>query len=146
MKFKVISFGKLKAPGLAEYAEHFRARLKPWASLEEIELKSDADDDTFLTKLGAGPKGAIYLLDERGKNLATSEWAEIFTKLQNQGSAHITFAIGPSYGFSEAAKKQATGLVSLGKQTLSHELARVVLLEQLYRVMAVTKGHPYHHA
>ena len=84
------------------------------------------------------------LLDSRGKQMTSEKFAEWLGKSRDNGAQQIVFAIGPADGWSEAARKQATLLLSLGPLTLAHALARVVIAEQLYRAFTILTGHPYH--
>jgi 23S rRNA (pseudouridine1915-N3)-methyltransferase len=86
----------------------------------------------------------ILLLDEGGKNRSTREWADSIRTWERESVAEIAFCVGSSLGFSDAVRARAKETLSLGSQTLPHELARVVLLEQIYRAWSVTRGHPYH--
>jgi 23S rRNA (pseudouridine1915-N3)-methyltransferase len=84
------------------------------------------------------------LLDSRGKQMTSEAFAEWLGRRRDNGAQQIVFAIGPADGWSEAARKRATLLLSLGPFTLAHALARVVLAEQLYRAFTILTGHPYH--
>ena len=83
------------------------------------------------------------LLDSRGKQLSSEELAELLNREQLH-AIPLLFAIGGSDGFSEEARRRSELALSLGKMTLPHELARVVLLEQLYRAFTILRRHPYH--
>ncbi|HLX76913.1 MAG TPA: 23S rRNA (pseudouridine(1915)-N(3))-methyltransferase RlmH, partial [Terriglobales bacterium] len=72
------------------------------------------------------------------------EFARFMDEQQSRSQQPLLFAVGPADGFSDQARKTAPFLLSLGRMTLPHELARVVLLEQLYRAFTILKGHPYH--
>ena len=90
-------------------------------------------------------KGSIYfLLDEMGKLKPTCQWAQDFKHWEHQGISSLSFCIGSSLGFSEEVRQKAQEVISLGPQTLSHELARVVFFEQVYRAFSWIRGHPYH--
>jgi 23S rRNA (pseudouridine1915-N3)-methyltransferase len=84
------------------------------------------------------------LLDGRGTQLSSEEFAEFIGNHQDRNSSPLLFAVGPANGFSAESRPEAKLLLSLGKMTLAHEIARVVLLEQLYRAFTILKGHPYH--
>jgi 23S rRNA (pseudouridine1915-N3)-methyltransferase len=161
MKVHLLAFGKLKTPGLRESADYYLKILRPWVSVEETELKAIAvpdkgpatrkriqseEGEVLLDLLGSrlGERGAFFLLDEGGKALGTQAWAESVRSWESQSLTGLAFCIGSSLGFSEEIRRRARGALSLGPQTLAHELARVVLLEQLYRAWSVTRGHPYH--
>jgi 23S rRNA (pseudouridine1915-N3)-methyltransferase len=85
----------------------------------------------------------IILLDSTGKQLASESFAAHLGRLRDAGTQQLLFAIGPADGWSAAARK-AHPQISLGPMTLPHELARVVLAEQLYRACTILAGHPYH--
>jgi 23S rRNA (pseudouridine1915-N3)-methyltransferase len=158
MKIQIAAFGKLKTPGLRDAADYYIRNLQPWCETTETELKPiSVPDKSPATRLKIQsqeqerlletiPKtrSALILLDETGKAMTTQGWVELFKSLQSQSMQTAVFAIGSSLGHSDQVKAVAKFKVSLGPQTLSHELARVVLLEQLYRAWSVIQGHPYH--
>lgn len=161
MKLHLLAFGKLKTPGLAESAEYYRKLLGGFVTVNEIELKplsvpdkSPATRALVQDKEAAllderlrgilSPRGALYLLDEGGRSRSTSQWADLVREWEASSAPEIVLGIGSSLGFAESVRRRARGVLSLGPQTLPHELARVVLLEQLYRAWSVTRGHPYH--
>ena len=86
----------------------------------------------------------LVLLDSRGRQLTSEEIANFLEYHQSHGTQELLFAVGPADGWSEATRAAANNILSFGKITLPHELARVVLLEQLYRGFTILKGHPYH--
>lgn len=161
MRIKLFVFGKLKTPGLREAADYYFRLLRPWATLDEVELKpcsvpdkSPATRTQIQKKEGSlllsqiethGDLRTIFLLDETGQSKSTLQWADWMKNLEALGQkSPLSFCIGSSLGFAPEVRKLAKGTFSLGPQTLSHELARVVLSEQIYRAMSVVKGHPYH--
>lgn len=89
-------------------------------------------------------KSTLVLMDSRGKQFSSEEFAKFLGDYQDHNPLPLVFAIGPADGFSEAARGVAQHTISLGRMTLAHELARVVLLEQVYRAFTILKGHPYH--
>jgi 23S rRNA (pseudouridine1915-N3)-methyltransferase len=162
MRLTIAAFGKLKSPGLREAADHYLKMLRTWNKAEEIELKprpvseksaalrariQEQETEQLLESVrGIGGRTVLVLLDERGAAWPTEKWAEQFRRWMGDGTAEAVFCIGSSMGFSDELRKKAALTLSLGPQTLSHELARVVLYEQLYRAHAVINGHPYHNA
>lgn len=84
------------------------------------------------------------LLDSRGKQLSSEELAQHIGRWRDNGTRRLVFAIGPADGWSAAARERADMLLSLGRITLPHQLARVVLAEQVYRALTILAGHPYH--
>jgi 23S rRNA (pseudouridine1915-N3)-methyltransferase len=125
---------------LADYIER-SARYLPCES-QVFESESDLLD--WLDRQpGRAPAHAV-LLDSRGSELSSEEFAERLGRLRDGGTQRLLLAIGPADGWSDAARKRANLLFSLGRITLPHQLARVVLAEQTYRALTILAGHPYH--
>ncbi|MGO9125896.1 MAG: 23S rRNA (pseudouridine(1915)-N(3))-methyltransferase RlmH [Terriglobales bacterium] len=143
MKIKIAWIGKTKAAAIQTLTGEYLERLGHYAEVEGLPLK----DESALLKLceaGARPRHALVLLDSRGRQLSSEEFAKWLGEYQDRSSGPLLFAIGPADGFNDEARRTATLALSLGKMTLAHELARVLLLEQLYRAFTILKGHPYH--
>jgi 23S rRNA (pseudouridine1915-N3)-methyltransferase len=92
---------------------------------------------------GRAPVYAI-VLDSRGQQFTSEEFAAQLGRLRDDGTQRLVLAIGPADGWSAAACQRANLLFSLGRITLPHQLARVVLAEQVYRALTILAGHPYH--
>ncbi len=92
---------------------------------------------------GRTPAYAV-LLDSRGQQFSSDEFAAQLGRVRDEGIQRLMFAIGPADGWSPAARQRANLLFSLGRITLPHQLARVVLAEQVYRALTILAGHPYH--
>jgi 23S rRNA (pseudouridine1915-N3)-methyltransferase len=86
----------------------------------------------------------VVLLDSRGQLLSSEEFAQQLGRLRDGGTQRLVLAIGPADGWSAGARQRANLLFSLGRITLPHQLARVVLAEQVYRALTILAGHPYH--
>ena len=86
----------------------------------------------------------VILLDSRGQQFTSEEFAASLGRLRDEGTQRLVLAIGPASGWSTDARSRANLLFSLGRITLPHQLARVVLAEQVYRVLTILAGHPYH--
>ena len=143
MKLKVAWIGKTKEAAIQTLTDEYLQRLRHYAEVEGIALK----DESALLKLcarDARPKHALVVLDSRGKQLSSEELAQWIGNCQDRNPLPLLFAIGPANGFTDETRRAATLVLSLGRMTLAHELARVVLLEQLYRAFTILKGHPYH--
>lgn len=97
-----------------------------------------------LEKLRGRTSPFTVLLDSRGKQFSSEALSHWINTRREEGLQHLVFAIGPADGWPEEARKRAGLLLSLGSMTLPHELARVVLAEQLYRAFTILAGHPYH--
>ncbi len=143
MKLKVAWIGKTKAPAIQTLTGEYLQRISRYAEVEGVTLK-DEEAVLKLCSREARPRHTLVLLDGRGKQLSSEELARYVGEYQDRNPQPLLFAIGSADGFSEAALRQASLILSLGKLTLAHELARVVLLEQLYRAFTILKRHPYH--
>jgi len=146
VKIKVAWVGKTKEPAVQALTDEYLKRISRYADVAGLALK----DEAAILSLAAGerqrqPKERhkLILLDSRGSQFSSEELAE-FLEREQVNATPLLFAIGGSDGFSEEARRQARFTLSLGKMTLPHELARVVLLEQLYRAFTILKRHPYH--
>jgi 23S rRNA (pseudouridine1915-N3)-methyltransferase len=144
VKLTIAWIGKTKISAIQSLTDEYVKRLRQFAEVEGVSLK----DETALLKLcgrdGRGARRGLVLFDSRGRQLSSEEFAQFLRERQERNPMPMVFAIGPADGFSETALKQADSVMSLGKMTLAHELARVVVLEQLYRAFTILKGHPYH--
>lgn len=144
MKLTIAWIGKTKNAAIQSLTDEYLARLRPYAVSEGISLKDEA---ALLKLCGRDPSSSrrkLILFDTKGKQFSSEELAQFLRQHQDQGLSQIVFAIGPANGFSDETRLQADAVISLGKMTLPHELARVVVLEQLYRAFTILKGHPYH--
>ena len=144
VKLQIAWFGKTKDPAIQSLTDEYLRRLSRYAEVQGMALK----DESALLKLcgrEARPlRHSLVLLDSRGKQLSSEEFAEFLRNHQDRNPLPLLFAVGPANGFTAETRLEANLLLSLGKMTLAHELARVVLLEQLYRAFTILKGHPYH--
>ena len=146
MKIKVAWIGKTKEPAIEALTNEYLKRISRYAEVEGVALRDEA---AVLSLTGAGRKNSykdrhkLVLLDSRGKQLSSEELAAYFEREQIN-AIPLLFAIGGSDGFSEEARRLAGLTLSLGKLTLPHELARIVLLEQIYRAFTILNNHPYH--
>jgi 23S rRNA (pseudouridine1915-N3)-methyltransferase len=146
MKLKVAWIGKTKEPAMQSLTDEYLRRLAHYAEAEGVALK----DEAALLQLGRGSasrsrtKPVLILLDGRGKEMTSEELAKFLGDHEERNPAPLLFAIGPANGFTEETRQAANMLLSLGRMTIAHELARVVLLEQLYRAFTILKKHPYH--
>ena len=147
MKLKVAWIGKTKEAAIQNLTDEYLKRISRYAEVDGLAVKDEATLLTLARGEGRGERAKerykLILLDSRGKQLSSEELADMLR--QGQISAvPLLFAVGGSDGFSEEARREASFILSLGKMTLPHELARVVLVEQLYRGFTILKGHPYH--
>jgi 23S rRNA (pseudouridine1915-N3)-methyltransferase len=145
VKLKIAWIGKTKQPAVEDLTNHYLKRLSRYVDVEGLALKDEAALMNLAERGGSSrPKVALVLLDTMGKQLSSEELARFLGDYQDRNPLPLLFAVGPADGFTEQARRSARSVLSLGKMTLAHELARVVLLEQLYRAYTILKGHPYH--
>jgi 23S rRNA (pseudouridine1915-N3)-methyltransferase len=144
VKLKVTWIGKTKEPAIQALSIEYLTRLSRYVEVEGVVLK----DESALLKLHARDarpaRHTLVLLDSRGKQLSSEELAKWIGDYQDRNPLPLLFAVGPANGFTDEARQAATFTLSLGRMIFAHELARVVLLEQLYRAFTILKGHPYH--
>jgi 23S rRNA (pseudouridine1915-N3)-methyltransferase len=126
---------------VAEYLERSRA----YAEVESQVFKTTGALFDWVERLKGRTAPVLVLLDECGKQLSSEGLAEWIRRQRDEGQQRLVFAIGPADGWSDAERAGAGALLSLGPMTLPHQLARVVLSEQLYRAFTILAGHPYHH-
>jgi 23S rRNA (pseudouridine1915-N3)-methyltransferase len=117
-------------------------RMRQYASVkEELYLT----EQRFSSALDRKTRpGILILLDSRGKQFSSTQFADQLRKLEEAGSQELIFCVGPADGFSEASRKRAKMLLSFGPMTLPHQMAALVLAEQVYRSLTILAGHPYH--
>jgi 23S rRNA (pseudouridine1915-N3)-methyltransferase len=140
VKLRIAWIGKTKEPAIQSMTDEYLKRLSRYADAQGLALK----DESALLKLFGSARQTLVLLDSRGKQLSSEEFAEFLRNHQDRNPPPLLFAVGPANGFSAETRQEAKLLLSLGKMTVAHELARVVFLEQLYRALTILKGHPYH--
>ena len=143
MKILVLAVGRLKESHWRDAQDEYLKRLKRYAPTEIKECKDDA------ALLAAVPARAhLVLLDERGENWSSEEIAKklIAAEEAHGGGAPLVFCIGGADGLPAPLRARAVRTLAFGRATLPHRLARVVLLEQIYRAYTILRGEPYHHA
>ena len=153
MRLTVIAVGRLKERFWREAAEEYLKRLGSYASMRVVEI-ADRDSgrdvaralaDECADVLRAIPDGAyVIALDIGGKQLSSEGFSAKLEALALDGRSSVAFLIGGSVGFDAAVLARADERLSLGPMTLPHNLARVVLLEQVYRAFRISRGEPYH--
>jgi 23S rRNA (pseudouridine1915-N3)-methyltransferase len=144
VKLKLAWIGKTKNPAIQSLTDDYLKRIQRYADAEPLQLPDESALLKLREKSGPRPAHTLVLLDSRGRQLTSEEFAQFLQTHQDRNPQPLVLAIGPADGFSDAARKAAAATISLGKMTLAHELARVVLLEQVYRAFTILKGHPYH--
>lgn len=139
----IICIGKMKGDALASAWDNYAKRLQWKLTVHEMEGKSTPDEHA---KIAAkiDPQAALIILDERGKPLPSRDFAAKIQDIQNSGISTIQFVIGGADGLNDDIRKKARIIMGFGSQTWPHLLARVMLIEQIYRAQQILAGHPYH--
>ena len=156
MKVRVLFTGKTTDAWIRQGVEQYAGRIRHYVpfSLEELpDLKQTASltEDQIRTREGETILKAIrssdhlVLLDEHGSTFSSLDWARNLELKRAHLLKDLVFVIGGPYGFSQAVRSRADELLSLSRMTFSHQLVRVVFLEQLYRALTIIRGEPYHH-
>jgi 23S rRNA (pseudouridine1915-N3)-methyltransferase len=147
VKIKIAWIGKTKGPAIQALTDEYLNRISHFAQVEGLALRDEA---ALLALCGravgakGGAKSTLVLMDSRGKEFTSEQFSKFLGDYQDRNPLPLVFAIGGADGFSDASRAAAQHTISLGTMTLAHELARVVLLEQLYRAFTILKGYPYH--
>ena len=142
MRLRVAWIGKTKEAAIQSLTAEYLKRIARYVPVESHELRSESALLDLVKAERTRP--VLVLLDSRGKQLSSEELAELLRDHQDRGTQTLIFAIGPADGWNEETRRAAAFTLSMGRMTLAHELARVVLLEQVYRGFTILKGHPYH--
>ena len=155
MKITLLVVGKTADERLQSLISDYQQRLKHYVlfdfvvipdvknakSLSEEQLKT-AEGELILARLT--PAMDVILLDEHGREFRSIEYAEWLQKKMGSGK-DLTLIIGGAYGFSEAVYARANGKLSMSQMTFSHQMIRLMAIEQIYRAMTILRGEPYHH-
>lgn len=157
MTIRLIGIGKTIKHYLAEGETEYEKRLRRYVKFEETiipELKrasslsvneiKQKEGELILNKITSTE--FIVLLDEKGKEHSSEEFAEWLENKQIYGTSKLTFIIGGAYGFSDEIYNRAQYKLSLSQMTFSHQMVRMIFKEQLYRAFTIIKGEPYHHS
>ncbi len=157
MYIKLINIGKTTKSYLREGEMEYEKRLNHYVKFERIDLKEiktgkqksvmeikKKEADQVLSQLK--DSDVLVLLDEKGEKYSSSEFAKWIAKKQRSGKKKWVFLIGGAYGFDKSIYARANEKVSLSKMTFSHQMIRLLFLEQLYRAHTILNGEKYHHS
>jgi 23S rRNA (pseudouridine1915-N3)-methyltransferase len=155
MKFKIISLGKSNPNFIAEGVQFFNQKIKYFCDYEWIELlpKKKFENPELTKKYESElllktleDSDHVILLDEGGKNHHSSkDFSEFINRMQSSGVKRVVFIIGGAFGFDEAIYTRANAKISMASMTFSHQMIRLIFLEQIYRGYAILNHLPYHH-
>ena len=158
MKITLACVGKIKEKYLTAGIEEFTKRLTPFCKLETIAINeermpedpSPAEKEQVLGReterlLAVIPQNSyVIVLDVKGKLISSEELAAKFDKLALDGNSHITFVIGGAFGYTDALRKRSDETISFSRMTFTHQMIRLLLIEQIYRAFKISRGKKYH--
>ncbi|MDN3504273.1 MAG: 23S rRNA (pseudouridine(1915)-N(3))-methyltransferase RlmH [Rhabdochlamydiaceae bacterium] len=139
IKIKILSVGKQKHSWLEEAIKEYEKRLTGAVQIEWLLYKSDDQ-----LEANAIQEKRLICLDPRGIEYDSPQFSQFIQKELNQHGPRLTFIIGGALGLCEALKEKANHTISVSKLTFTHQLARLILVEQLYRSLEIAKNSPYH--
>ncbi len=156
MDIKLFLHGKTEEAYLQEGILKYTKRLKRYISFSEFVIPAlkktknlsfdeikQKEGDLLMTKLKASD--TLVLLDEKGKNFSSSEFAGFMQTKMNQSTKSLVFVVGGAYGFSAKVYQRANFKISLSRMTFSHQMIRLLFVEQIYRAFTILNHEPYHH-
>lgn len=156
MKITLLSIGKTDDAYIKEGIDKYLKRLKHYTKLELVDLpelkntkaltqdqQKTKEAELLLKKIA--PTDFVILLDEKGVELTSSQFAAYLDKKAISSTSSIIFIIGGPYGFDTLVYQRANDKLSLSRMTFSHQMVRLFFVEQLYRAYTIIKGEPYHH-
>ncbi|MEN8115620.1 MAG: 23S rRNA (pseudouridine(1915)-N(3))-methyltransferase RlmH [Bacteroidota bacterium] len=156
MKLTLLVVGKTDASYLNAGINEYIKRLKHYVNIEievipdikrgkntNAQIQKQKEGELILSKATKGKE--IHLFDEKGKVFSSKEFALFLEKKMVSGLKELVFVIGGPYGFSEGVYQKATSKISLSRLTFSHQMVRLLCVEQIYRAFTILKGEPYHH-
>lgn len=155
MNIKIIAVGKIREKYIKMGVDEFVKRIQPYSSLQIVEISSETIySDSNIDKIldieaekilkNAGEKSYFIAMDIKGKQLTSEDFAVKIKEISLSGINQLVFAIGGAEGLSEKVKKHADFSMSLSSMTFTHQLARQLLLEQIYRAFKIINNEPYH--
>lgn len=146
MRVTTLAIGRARGP-VADLCAEYAGRLTWPFTLKELEPKPATQARESAALLAALPEGArVVVCDERGKNLSSQQFADRLSGWQDDGVRDVAFLLGGADGHSDEIRKRADLILGFGQLTWPHMLARIMLLEQIYRAQQIIAGHPYHRA
>ncbi|KAK9819287.1 hypothetical protein WJX74_000717 [Apatococcus lobatus] len=152
---KVITVGKSSGGAADAYADEWASKVQRYTKLELVHCKSNPKDaqNPAVAKQAEGerllrllkPQDFVIVMDERGKELKSTDFAQLIAQAGDEGASSIAFCIGGPYGHTQQVRDKATRSIKLSAMVLNHQVAKIMLLEQIYRAWTILNGEPYHH-
>ncbi|MBO4400804.1 MAG: 23S rRNA (pseudouridine(1915)-N(3))-methyltransferase RlmH [Selenomonadaceae bacterium] len=147
MKIKICTIGRLKEKFLIDGVNEYLKRIKPFAKVEVAEIPECRTLEEEGAKLLAQVlrESFVIVLDVAGETLSSENFAEKIAALNLHGVSEITFIIGGAFGLSDEVRRAANFRLSFSPMTFTHQFARLILVEQIYRAFKIIRGEPYHY-
>ena len=158
MKISIVAAGKIKEKYLRDGIAEFTKRLKPFTQIEFLEINEEkmkdnpspaeksavlkTEGERLLKKVPAG--SYLIVLDVVGKAISSEELSQKIDTLTLNGHSHITFLIGGAFGLSQEIRDRADERISFSRMTFTHQMIRLLLIEQIYRAFKISRGEKYH--
>ncbi|MDB2478229.1 23S rRNA (pseudouridine(1915)-N(3))-methyltransferase RlmH [Alphaproteobacteria bacterium] len=148
MKYIISAIGKTKNQHEDLITDKYLKRIKN-IQIKQYEVKFNneqkkIEEEGLKLINSTPPNGKLVLLDEQGENLTSLELAKIILSWRDNNISYINFAIGGAFGNGEEIKKRATKILAFGKLTWPHQMVKMMIAEQIYRIETIIQGHPYH--
>jgi len=148
MKYIISAIGKTKNQHEDLITDKYLKRIKN-IQIKQYEVKFNneqkkIEEEGLKLINSTPPNGKLVLLDEQGENLTSLELAKIILSWRDNNISYINFAIGGAFGNGDEIKKRATKILAFGKLTWPHQMVKVMIAEQIYRIETIIQGHPYH--
>ena len=140
MRMRLLMLGKTRRPEMRAILDNYLKRISRSCPIEITDVRNG---DSALRKLDADRAATVVLLDAAGKSFDSNALAKWLGELRDRGTRELIFLCGDADGFPDSLRQRAHQKLSLSVMTFSHELARVMLAEQLYRAFAILSGSPY---
>ena len=155
MRLTLVSVGKVSEPFIRESCAAYAGRIRRYAAFNlivvpEEKIPSRGKKEYILQQEGRriqeklGPGVFTVVVDERGKSLSSEAFARSLETWSSSGLKEVAFILGGPYGLDDSLKEKADFRLSLSSMTLTHGLAKMLLLEQIYRAFTILRGEPYH--
>ncbi|XP_039043286.1 putative RNA methyltransferase At5g10620 [Hibiscus syriacus] len=155
LPIRILTVGKARLPGVQLLVDEYIAKLKSYCHIDDVQIRSNpknarnaraqVDDEDMAVVNLIRSDDWVVMLDERGLDISSEQMAELLGDAGNTGASRLSFCIGGPYGHGQQVRKRANVSIKLSSMVLNHQIALVVLMEQLYRSWTILKGQKYHH-
>ncbi|XP_058113570.1 putative RNA methyltransferase At5g10620 isoform X2 [Magnolia sinica] len=152
---RILTIGKKRSPGIQSLVEEYKEKLKYYCSINDIQIRSNPKNTSDVNAQIEGEdtivmqhirsEDWVVLLDEHGLDIGSEQMADLVGDAGQTGSSALAFCIGGPYGHGKKLRERADVTIRLSSLVLNHQIALIVLLEQLYRAWTILKGQKYHH-